>query len=212
MSKIHQEFFDKDRLEVYNQLIHFQNIGYLAGGTALALQLNHRISVDFDIFVSSAISNQLRLKAERVFGNLKYYVESSDQISFTTEKNINITFVWYYFPLLLPKIPTSSIQLASISDIAADKAHTIGKRAVWRDYVDLFYIIKNDILTLTEIIKLAEKKFKGEFIATQFLEQLVYFNDLTITKIDYIREKYTPAEIKSLLDQQTRLYLKKVLD
>src|SRR3989344_7052484 len=144
MSKIHQEFFDKDRLEVYNQLIHFQNIGYLAGGTALALQINHRISVDFDIFVSSAISNQLRLKAERVFGNLKYYVESSDQISFTTEKNINITFVWYYFPLLLPKIPTSSIQLAYISDIAADKAHTIGRRAVWRDYVDLFYIIKND--------------------------------------------------------------------
>lgn len=211
MSEIHLELLDKPRLAVFKQLTSFKKEGYLAGGTALALQINHRISEDFDIFIEEEVGNKLRLKVEKIFGTVKYYVNSSDQISFTTKEGVKITFVWYYFKTLEPLIPTSSLRLSSVDDIAADKAHTVGRRAVWRDYVDIFYILKNNYMDLQTIIDLAKKKFKGEFVPTQFLEQLRYFEDVHIVPIGFRKKKYSPDEIKSFLEQSVEAYLKTIL-
>lgn len=56
-------------------------------------------------------------------------------------------------------------------------------------------------MTLEQIIKLAKKKFKGDFVETQFLEQPPYFADLQKTPIEFIEEKYTDDEIKSFLEK-----------
>ena len=198
-------------MAVFDKLKAFQNEGYLAGGTALALQLNHRISEDFDVFVGREIGNKLRLKVKEIFGNVTFYVNTSDQISFITQNNVKVTFLWYYFKTLNLTIPTNSLSLASTDDIALDKAITIGKRAVWRDYVDVFYLLKNGYVDLEKIIKMAGKKFGGEFVSTQFLEQLRYFDDLKIVPIKFIEKKYTGDEIKSYLQQSVEDYLKKTL-
>lgn len=58
----------------------------------------------------------------------------------------------------MSKIFLEIFSLASVKDIAADKAHTIGRRAAWRDYVDIFCLIKEKHLTLAQIIKLAKEK------------------------------------------------------
>jgi len=55
MSKLYIDFFDKNRLCVWEKLKNFKDVGILGGGTALALQLNHRISYDFDVFCSQPI-------------------------------------------------------------------------------------------------------------------------------------------------------------
>lgn len=211
MSEIHLELLDKPRLAVFIKLKVFKRLGYLAGGTALALQLNHRISEDFDIFIDKAVDNDLRIKVEKIFGQIAYYVNTSDQISFTTKEGIKITFVWYYFKPLKPLISISSIPFSSIEDIAADKAHTVGRRAIWRDYVDIFYLLKNNYIDIQTIIDLAKKKFKGEFVVTQFLEQLRYFEDVNIVPIDFTKKKYSPLEIKSFLEQSVETYLKTIL-
>jgi len=211
MSKIHLEILNNDRLIVFDKLKAFHNEGYLAGGTALALQLNHRISEDFDVFINQEIDNKLRLKVKKIFCNVTFYVNTSDQISFITQNNVKVTFLWYYFNTLNLKIPTGSLSLASTDDIALDKAITIGKRAVWRDYVDVFYLLKNSYVDLEKIIKLASKKFGGEFVSTQFLEQLRYFDDVKIVPIQFIEKKYTDDEIKSYLQQSVEDYLKKTL-
>ena len=175
MSKIYLEILDNERLTIFNKLKAFENEGYLAGGTALAFQLNHRISEDFDVFINWEIDNKLRLKVKEIFGDVTFYVNSTDQISFITQNNIKVTFLWYYFKPLNPTIPTASLSLASIEDIATDKAQTIGRRAVWRDYVDL-----------DKIIQIANLKFVGEFVSTQFLEQLRYFDDVKTVPIEYV--------------------------
>lgn len=211
MSKIFLEILDKERQATLHKLTAFKKVGYLAGGTALALQINHRKSVDFDVFTSQPISNHFRQKVKKVFGDVEFYVNTGDQISFTTEKNIGVTFVWYYYKTLVPAISTSSLSLASVQDIAADKAHTIGRRAMWRDYVDFFWLLKNQVVTLPQIITLAEKKFAGEFVKTQFLEQLVYFKDVTISPIDFIDKVYSQAEIKSFLESQVEAYVKQII-
>lgn len=209
MSKIHLELLGKERQRAFGQLADFRTIGYLAGGTALALQINHRKSEDFDIFVRHAIDNNLRIKIKKTFGGVDFYINSTDQISFKNRDGINITFLWYYFPPLLPLIRTKSLSLASISDIVADKAQTIGRRAVWRDYVDLFFLLKEKKLTLDKIIYFAKKKFSGEFVEVQFLEQLSFFDDLKETPIDFISNPYTSGEIKSFLVTEVKFYTKK---
>ena len=199
MSKIYFELLDNDRLIVFNKLKAFKNEGYLAGGTALTLQLKHRVSEDFDVFINRETDNKLQLKVKKIFGEVIFSVNSTDQISFTTHNGVKVTFLWYYFKPLNSTVLTASLSLASIGDITSDKAQTIGRRAVWRDYVDIFYLLKNKYVDFDKTIKMAHEKFKGEFVSTQFLEQLRYFDDVKTVPIEFVKKKYTDDEIKSYL-------------
>lgn len=210
MSKIFLEILDTERQAVFNKLSIFKQDGYLAGGTALALQIKHRRSVDFDIFVNKSITNALRRKIEGAFGRQTLYVNTGDQISFAVNA-IEITFVWYYYPLLYKPVFTSSIPIASVADIAADKAHTVGRRAVWRDYVDLYTFLKRNLFTLKDIIELARRKFQGDFIETQFLEQLAYFEDIAVKPIEFLDSPVSNDQIQSFLSQQVEEYLRQIL-
>jgi len=211
MSKIYFELLDNDRLIVFNKLKAFKNEGYLAGGTALTLQLKHRVSEDFDVFINRETDNKLQLKVKKIFGEVIFSVNSTDQISFTTHNGVKVTFLWYYFKPLNSTVLTASLSLASIGDITSDKAQTIGRRAVWRDYVDIFYLLKNKYVDFDKTIKMAHEKFKGEFVSTQFLEQLRYFDDVKTVPIEFVKKKYIDDEIKSYLQQSVEDYLKKVL-
>src|SRR3989338_3664737 len=106
MSKIYLDVLSKKQQEFFVKLAAFQKFGYLAGGTALALQINHRISVDFDIFTSQPISYSLRSEVKRIFGAQQYEVNSSDQITFSPATGIAMTFVWYYYTPVKPLIST----------------------------------------------------------------------------------------------------------
>lgn len=211
MSKIYLDVLDEKKQQVFQNLLFFKRYGYLAGGTALALQIQHRRSFDFDVFTSKQISNSLRKKTADVFGKTDFYIDTSDQISFKTKDNIAITFVWYVYKPLYPPVVTNAINLASIYDIAADKAHTIGRRAVWRDYVDLFILLREKIIILEQISRLAKKKFGGEFNEALFLQQLCYFKDVTEVPVDFLKKSYTTSEIKSFLEQQVEAYLSRIL-
>lgn len=208
MSQIHLEPLDTAKQNVFLQLAEFKTIGYLAGGTALALQINHRKSFDFDVFVPEEIGNSLRRKIKDVFGDCRYEINTADQITFAGPSDIQITFLWYDFKPLFPFILTDSLPLASIEDIASDKAMTIGRRAVWRDYVDLFFLLQQKKIDLKTIIKNAKQKFSNEFIETQFLEKLTYFQDITIVPIEYIGEPVETTQIQTLLTQEVSSYLK----
>lgn len=211
ISKIHREILDTKRVNLFTKLSRFKRIGYLAGGTALALQLGHRRSVDFDIFIKKSIDNRLRRLIKSAFYINDFSVNTSDMMTFLTSDKISITFVWYYYPLISKSIPTESLYLASIEDIAADKAITIGRRAVWRDYVDLFYLLHEKILTLEKIIALAKKKFKEEFSEVLFVQQLSYFKDFEIVPIDFVNKSFTAQYIQSFLEKQVEEYVKKTV-
>src|SRR3989344_1107232 len=183
MSKIHLEILDKSRLTTFNQLTEFPQ-GVLVGGTALALQICHRLSFDFDLFFPQPLKRKsLVRQCQNIFGEkTRFLIQNTDQVTLITPENIKLDLVYYPYKLITSQVTTPSVKLASIKDIAADKATTIGRRATWRDYVDIFFLLKRQILTLEEISRLAQKKFKGEFNEVLFWEQLVYFKDLEITK------------------------------
>ena len=206
MSKIYLGLLDSARQKVFHQLRMFEQDGYLAGGTALALQLNHRKSVDFDVFVKKPIGSSLRRKIKTIFGNQPYEVNTTDQITFPLNEGIEITFLYYWYPHIRPLVLTTSLSLASVDDIIADKAHTLGRRALWRDYVDIFIVMKDHNLSAAQIIDLATQKFEGEFVKEQFLEQISYFDDIAVVPVEFIARSYTPEEIKTFLTTQVEEY------
>lgn len=138
---------------------------------------------------------------------MSYSLNTTDQINFQTKDGVNVSFVWYYFSPLQMAVSTESLSLASITDIAADKAHTIGRRAVWRDYIDIYLLLKKNIISLDKIIESAEKKFKGEFVSSLFLEQLIYFADVQVVPIEFYESPIPSLEIQEFLREEVKKYI-----
>lgn len=174
----------------------------LSGGTALALQLGHRISVDFDFFSSTTIEKKLwnRLKTIFAGASIAPLVDTADELTVVI-KDVKFTFLYYPYPPLAEPIVWSGFKLFSVPDIAATKAQTIGRRSTYKDYFDIYSILEMKKLTLQEIINLAEKKFGDDFNGRIFLEQLLYHVDITDTAITLIHKPTDPEQVFSYLAQ-----------
>ena len=203
---------DSERKEVFKKLGRFSKSFTLAGGTAIMLQIGHRMSFDFDCFGSQKLSDSLPRKVRDVLGKFIYLkLRSPEQITFHTEKGIEVTFVYHPYKPLKKPIETDSIAFFHLDDLAANKAYTVGRRGVWRDYVDLFFLLKWRLYTLEHLTALAEKKFAGEFSDKLFLQQLTYFDDITVVDTEFLKESYTPSEIKAFLEREVEEYVRKIL-
>ncbi|MCD6528304.1 nucleotidyl transferase AbiEii/AbiGii toxin family protein [bacterium] len=206
---LHYHLLDKDRKKVFLGLKFFGKEANLAGGTALCLQIGHRLSFDFDVFFQRELGRKDLRKLRRRFNIKEVKCNTSEHIKVVTFENVTIDLVYYPYRPLFKKIPTISLPLFSIKDIALDKADTIGRRALWRDYVDLFFLLKKEYISLEQIIKLAEKKFGVEFNPRLFLQQLIYFRDVQISKISWVEEKYSPYQIQNFLKKQVKDFRKR---
>lgn len=209
MSKLYFEVFTEEEKKEFPRLAKFSRIGVLAGGTALALQIKHRRSYDFDIFLNKPFPKQLPRKVKSIFGKITIINDFKEEFTFLTSSNVKITLVYYPFFPLYPLIPTASLKLFHWKDIALDKSYTIGRRAQYRDYIDLFFILKEKNISLDWLIKNARKKFGDLFPEKIFLEQLVYFKDLKIFPTEFLREKYSSNEVKIFLEKTVSNYIKK---
>lgn len=206
MSPLYYDLLDKERRKVFEGLKSFQREAILAGGTALCLQIGHRLSFDFDLFLARELKKTDLRKLRRLFKIKEVRLNTSEQLNAVTAQDILITLDYYPYQPLFKKISTISLPLFFFKDIALDKALTIGRRALWRDYVDLFFLLKKEYITLKEIMNLAEKKFDIEFNPRLFLEQLTYFKDLKITKISWVKEKYSSKEIQEFFKKIAKDY------
>lgn len=200
MSKLILESLDSKQFEVFQKLEKFKDIGVLGGGTALALQIGHRKSFDFDIFTFDTLTQNLWPKSKRVLGQNSYRtLDTYYQLNITTPESVYVTFFHDdEYKSLYEPVKTTTIDLMDIRDIAANKAFTIGRRPKWRDYVDMFFLIK-DHLTINDIVSISNKKFGNGFSEKLFLEQLTYWGDITDYDIKFIGQEIKPKKIKDLL-------------
>ena len=159
---------------------------YLVGGTAIALHLGHRKSIDFDLFTQDKI--KLRpinaWKEELPFSPIQTLFESGDEIHFIIS-DVKVTFM--QFPYGVKCIDSFySISLPSLLSLAGMKAFALNRRAKWKDYVDLYFIMK-DHYSLKQIIKEADEIFGSAFNSQLFRRQLSYFDDINYTeKVEYV--------------------------
>ena len=150
---------------------------YLAGGTALALQVGHRQSMDFDWFIPQLGDPEIlfnRLKSL----DIAFEIQS---ISFETVylniDTIPLSFIGYDYPRLQPKVlwPEFGIHLAGMNDIACMKLSAIASRGSRKDFFDLHYLIKH-YLPLEDYLRLYMKKYQNRDIG-HVVRSLVYFAD-----------------------------------
>jgi hypothetical protein len=69
------------------------------------------------------------------------------------------------------------------------KAFTLRARATFKDYIDLYYTLKESSMTLENLIKGCQARYKEEFNARLFLGQLIYFKDIEKRKIEFLKDK-----------------------
>lgn len=201
---MHQEVITSEGRKIFNRLSHFPDF-YLAGGTGLARQLGHRISVDFDLFWQKNIPKDLLSKVRTTFKDfeIKVIVNHSEQLTITVT-GINTSFVKYPFPVILKFIEDQGIKILPLLEIAAMKAYALGRRATLKDYVDLYFVLKEKVSSLQEIIALSEKKYRGEFDLRLFLEQLIYLKDVEEIDIHFLKEKVSISEIEQFFERQVK--------
>ncbi len=200
---MHQEVLTKEGAELLPTLSRFSGF-YLAGGTALALQIGHRLSVDFDLFRNESITPALFPRVERAFPFPAIpLVNNADELTVILN-GVKITFLNYPFPVLDPFETYDGLPLLSVREIAATKAYTIGRRGSYKDYVDLYFVLAEHHTTLPEIIANAERKFGEAFNARLFLEQLVYLGDVKDTEIQFLKEIVTPKHLLAFFEDRIR--------
>ncbi|OGI64879.1 hypothetical protein A2647_02985 [Candidatus Nomurabacteria bacterium RIFCSPHIGHO2_01_FULL_40_24b] len=159
---------------------------YLAGGTALALQLGHRRSVDLDFFSSQSIKKTSLKTIEETFKTpVSVSVRTSDELTVEIS-GVKMTLLHYPFPLILNTLPTDIVSLATVRDIAAMKAYALGRRGSLKDYVDLYAIFSRNIISLEIVIADANKKYDALFNDRLFCEQLLYTDDIEPEAINWI--------------------------
>lgn len=166
---------------------------YLAGGTALALQIGHRRSLDFDLASSKQISpfDLERKLINRGFAIQKIFTATNDEFSVLIHAT-RVTF--FSFPFNVKHRITwqrGQITLPEIIELGAMKAYALGRRSKWKDYVDLYFLLKFK-LSMEELVEKAKEIFSSHFNSKLFREQLCYFEDIdyseTIEYVDYAPE------------------------
>jgi hypothetical protein len=189
---MHKEVLTSKQLELLSLIKSFKKDFGLVGGTAIALQIGHRQSIDFDLFSNKKIDRaQIRKK---ILANKKkidqVLVDNQDEYTVLVA-GVKLTFLYYPFKIDFSKKFEDVIKMPDILTLSAMKAYTLGRRAKWKDYVDLYFVIKDHYL-IDKIIKKAKKIFGNEFNEKIFRTQLSYFKD-----IDYTEEIIYLEEFKS---------------
>jgi len=148
---------------------------YLAGGTCLAMQIGHRISIDFDFFIPADFDTSFIIDKLTRIGNYIRDNEEKNTINGSLD-GIRISFFGYRYNVIDEFRIFKKIRLAGLKDIAAMKLEAIAGRGSKKDFVDMFFLIR--LFTLEEIFSFHALKY-GIGLSNQYhlLKSLVYFKD-----------------------------------
>lgn len=172
---LHFETIEPKALDLLKKIqanSHF-SVTRLAGGTALALQIGHRKSIDLDFFGNIELEPTELGEELKTFGSV-ITRSANRKIQRYMVCNIQLDFVQYDYPWLDESITINGLRLASPRDIAAMKLSAITNRGTRKDFVDLAFLLRQ--FSLHDMLQFYKNKFSdGEIFSV--LKSLVYFND-----------------------------------
>jgi len=179
----------------------------MVGGTAIALHIGHRRSVDFDLFTSSQLNkSQIKKKLSQFPYNQMLVFEDVDQLHLIMN-DVKITLLSFPFEVNHPIKLGNFLKIPTLLSLAAMKAFALGRRAKWKDYVDLYFILL-DSYSIKEICKEANEIFGQQFSEKLFRQQLAYHNDIDYTEsVEFLGKTVSDDEVKTfLIDKATDVF------
>ncbi len=183
---------------------------FLVGGTALALQLGHRISVDIDMFTIDDFDvDKLILELSKHFsiGSITRSRNSLSLDIFSTEGKdeiVEIDLIKYSYPLINPILEIDGIRLLSIEDIIAMKLSAVTGRGAKKDFYDIFFLLKS--YGLKDMIKYFELKFLHTN-TFQVLKSLTFFDDADLEPDPITIEEVGWNVVKKTIQENTSSYI-----
>lgn len=197
---MHDEILNVAQTGLLPLMAQFRREYYLVGGTAIALYIGHRRSVDFDMFKFAAINHKRNLDRIKNAGLSPVVTRRVEEQMNLLVDDVKITFFQYPFPVVPESKFKDVFRLPSLLTLAAMKAYALGRRSKWKDYVDLYFLLK-DHFSLEEICSRADELFGELFSEKLFRAQLSYFDDIDYTEqVEFlIADPPSDEEIKRAL-------------
>lgn len=146
---------------------------YLVGGTALALQFGHRMSVHLDLFTELQFDKVALLEALQKSYDVLVETEEGSML-ITSINFVKVNFVKMIYPVLFDPIVAEGVRMLEIRDIAPMKLKAVTQRGSKKDFYDIYYLL--DYLTIQQMLELFSLKFR-QFEIFHVLKSLNYFDD-----------------------------------
>ena len=174
----------------------------MAGGSSLALQLGHRISVDFDFFSESEFELKTVKNTLLKIGQYEGSNETPKTIVGQLD-NVKFSLFHYPYPLIDQTIDFVGVHLASLADISAMKLVAITDRGTKKDYIDL-YFLANRCFSIENMFEYYDKKYHNfEVNKITLLKALQFFDDADGSEMPVMIEKINWEEIKDFFRKET---------
>lgn len=196
---MYTEIFNTDQAKLLPFLKGFNRSFYLVGGTAIALQIGHRRSIDFDLFAyRPLIKHRIKSRLLQIPFQQVPIFEDFDQLHLLIN-NVKVTFFTYTYPIEHTLKLKDVITMPNLLSLSAMKAFALGRRAKWKDYVDMYFILR-DHFTIAEISRASEKLFQNQFSEKLFRQQLAYHQDIDFNEpVEFIGKPVPETIIKNFL-------------
>ena len=181
---------------------HFENVR-LVGGTSLALQYGHRISIDLDLF-GDFITEEMEIA--KALASLKEVnlLKKTPNIFVHIINGIKVDFVNYFYPWIDEMIIADGIRLASDRDIGAMKLSAITGRGSKKDFIDLYFLLQK--FSFVELLKFYQKKYRDSSLFL-VMRSLVYFDDADKQESPKMLMPVEWGEVKEFIRSKHRTYM-----
>lgn len=199
---MHDEILSPGQRELLPTMAQFVREYCLVGGTAIALHLGHRRSVDFDMFKLTPLRHKRILDAFAASGfPFEVTRRVSEQMNLVVN-GVKTTFFQYPFPVVADDRFGGVFRIPSLLTLAAMKAYALGRRSKWKDYVDLYFLLSGRF-RIGEIAVKAKEMFGELFSEKLFRAQLSYFDDIDYSEeVEFLVENPpSPDAIKTTLKE-----------
>lgn len=160
----------------------------LVGGTALALRLGHRLSIDIDLFTTKNFDPKMMLKyLQDTYGVTEKESRLDNNTVLTFINGIKVDIVTHNYPLLNSVEHTEGVRMISNEDIGAMKLHAIHQSGTrYKDFVDMYFLLEHEPLKF--YLQAYEKKYdKDPYWASIGLK--TYDKIDTFDGVDLLKEK-----------------------
>ena len=201
---MHKDILSERQLELLPLMAKFRREYYLVGGTAIALHIGHRRSIDFDMFKLNCLNHKKNLDKILSGGFAHQVTRRVEEQMNLIVNGVKVTFFQYPFPIQTENKFENVFRLPSLLTLAAMKAYALGRRSKWKDYVDLYFLLKG-YHSLEEVSGRACEIFGELFSEKLFRAQLSYFDDVDYAEdVEYlVEDPPSNDEIKRFLTQES---------
>lgn len=205
---MHPEILASATAACFRQLSHCEWLQdfYLAGGTAVALWLGHRESIDLDFFSAQNI-NTLRLRQQLSSCGTFLLDEESAGTLHGTLDGVKVSFLEYPYPLLQPHANYDGINIADLQDLACMKLEAIASRGKKRDFIDVHALTQRGN-SLQIMVSWFEQKYQGlQYNLAHLIKSLVYFQDAENDPMPVMRQPADWSQVKGFFQRDVRTLL-----